>query len=241
MTDSWDTIADWYAGLLRAGSALNDFNRDVLLGLLPDVLDGCRVLDLGCGEGIIARAAAARGALVTGIDSSPRMIEHARSAASPGPGSQVYAVDDGCVLGTVATGSLDWVTAGLSLNNLPDLDAALSAVRRVLIPRGLLAFTVPHPCFEAPHATWTRTDADGQVRRVVGDYRAEGFWRSDDPEGVRRAGNQHRTLSTYLAALIRRGFSLETVTEPWPSDRVAAAQPRRAGLPPFLAVRARRD
>ncbi|HZG04487.1 MAG TPA: class I SAM-dependent methyltransferase [Streptomyces sp.] len=41
---------------------------------------GRRVLDLGCGEGIIARAVAARRAAVLGIDPSPRMIEHAREA-----------------------------------------------------------------------------------------------------------------------------------------------------------------
>ncbi|SEG93037.1 Methyltransferase domain-containing protein [Actinacidiphila yanglinensis] len=238
MTDSWDTIADWYAELLRTGSAMHDFHCDLLLGLLPDRLGGCRVLDLGCGEGIVARAAAARGASVTGIDPSPRMIEHARASGAGGPGTVAYAVDDGCVLGTVADGSVDWVTAGLSLNNVPDLDAALAAVRRVLTARGSLAFTIPHPCFEAPHAGWTRS-ADGPVRRVVGDYLAEGFWRSDNPEGARRAGNQHRTLSTYLTALVRHGFVLETVVEPSPSDQVVAAQPHRAGLPPFLGVRAR--
>ncbi|MEE1783806.1 methyltransferase [Streptomyces sp. SP17BM10] len=62
MPDSWDTIADWYAELLRAGSAMHDFNRDVLLHHLPEELGGNRALDLGCGEGIIARAVAARGA-----------------------------------------------------------------------------------------------------------------------------------------------------------------------------------
>lgn len=239
MTDeSWDTIADWYAALLRAGSALNDFNRDVLLALLPDELSGLRVLDLGCGEGIITRALAARGAAATGIDPSPRLIEHARAAGTPGPGTVVYAVDDGCVLGTVADGSVDRMTAGLSLNHVPDLDAALAAVRRVLVPRGTLAFSIPHPCFEAPHASWT-TATDGTARRVVGDYLAEGFWRSDNPRAVRRAGNQHRTLATYLAALLRHGFTLEAVTEPTPTAHVAARRPKRAGLPPFLVVRVR--
>ncbi|MGV9427966.1 class I SAM-dependent methyltransferase [Streptomyces sp. NPDC003656] len=239
MTDSWDTIADWYAGLLRTGSAMHEFNCDVLLGLLPGELGGCRVLDLGCGEGIVARAVAARGASVAGIDPSPRMIEHARASGAGGPGTVVYAVDDGCALSTVAADSVDWVTAGLSLNNVPDLDAALASVRRVLTARGSLAFTVPHPCFEAPHAAWTQA-TDGPVRRVVGDYLAEGFWRSDNPDGARRAGNQHRKLSTYLTALVRHGFALETVTEPSPSGQVVAAQPHREGLPPFLAIRARR-
>jgi SAM-dependent methyltransferase len=229
---------------------LNEFDRDILLDHLPEDLVDHQILDLGCGEGIITRALAARGATALGIDPSPRMIEHARTGGgsggsltgeggSGGPGSVAYAVDDGCVLATVADASQDWVTAGLALNNVPDLDAALAAVRRVLRPSGGLVFTVPHPCFEAPHAGWTRT-ADATARRVVGDYLTEGFWRSDNPEAVRRAGNHHRTLSTYLMALLRHGFTLESAAEPRPDPAVAAQQPQRAHLPPFLVLRARR-
>ncbi|MHA6761045.1 class I SAM-dependent methyltransferase [Streptacidiphilus sp. PAMC 29251] len=164
--DSWDSIADWYVERLAAGSAMHDFNRDILLEQLPDQLSGQRVLDLGCGEGIVVRALAARGASVLGIDSSPRMIDHAR-ATQVDAGTVAYAVDDGCTLATVPDSSVDWVTAGLSLNNVPDLAAALQAIRRVLVPGGGCVFTIPHPCFEAPHATWTHAE-DGTVRRVVG-------------------------------------------------------------------------
>ncbi|MEY9946646.1 class I SAM-dependent methyltransferase [Kitasatospora sp. GAS1066B] len=240
MTDTWDTIADWYAQLLRNGSALNEFSRDILLDQLPDDPAGRRVLDVGCGEGIATRALAARGAHALGIDPSPRMIEHARAAEQRTPTGARSLVDDGCTLATVAAGSVDWVTAALSLNNVPDLPAALRAARRVLVPDGLLVFTIPHPCFEAPHAGWTDSTAEpGRPRRVVGDYHAEGFWRSADPHGVRRAGNQHRRLSGYLNALIAHGFAIEATAEPEPGPEVAAAQPRRAELPPFFVVRAR--
>ncbi|NUP53637.1 MAG: methyltransferase domain-containing protein [Catenulispora sp.] len=240
MTESWDTIADWYTDLVRADSAMHEFNREILLEHLPEDLSGQRVLDLGCGEGIITRAVAARGAVAVGIDASPRMVENAEAVGAAGVrGSVRYSVDDGCVLGTVATGSVDWVTAGLSLNNVPDLDAALGAVRRVLVARGVLVFTVPHPCFEAPHASWLR-DEGGGARRVVGGYFAEGFWRSEDPGSVRRAGNHHRMISTYVGAMVGGGFEVEAVAEPAPGVRLAADQPRRAELPPFLVVRARR-
>lgn len=239
MTDSWDSIADWYTERLRSGSAMHDFSRDILLDRLPRELHGTRVLDLGCGEGIVTRALAARGASVTGIDPAASMVDNARAAEAALPTGAVYAVDDGCILATVATGSVAWVTAGLSLNNVPDLPAALRAVRRVLVTDGRLVFTVPHPCFEAPHSTWTDA-GEGRARRVVGDYPAEGFWRSANPEGVRRAGNQHRMLSTYLGALIGNGFTVESVDEPAPSAAIVSRQPRRAGLPPFLLVGARR-
>ncbi|WP_329314415.1 class I SAM-dependent methyltransferase [Streptomyces sp. NBC_01262] len=182
MTDSWNTIADWYAERVRSGSALHDFARDHLLGCLPEDLGGQHIVDLGCGEGILTRALAARGASVLGIDPAPRMIDNAWAAEDVTPTGARYAVDDGCVLATVDSDSVDWVTAGLSMNNVPDLAATLSAVDRVLVRGGSLVFSVPHPCFEAPHATWIE-GGDGGARRVVGDYLAEGFWRSSNPEG----------------------------------------------------------
>lgn len=48
-----------------------------LLDLLGDIT-GHTVLDAGCGEGYLTRALAARGAQVTGIDLSPRLIALAR-------------------------------------------------------------------------------------------------------------------------------------------------------------------
>ncbi|MFB7654637.1 MULTISPECIES: class I SAM-dependent methyltransferase [unclassified Streptomyces] len=94
MNESWDTIADWYAELLRSGSPMHDFARDSLLARAPEQLAGQRVLDLGCGEGFIARAVAARGASVVGIDPSPRMIENARAAESRRPSGARFSVDD---------------------------------------------------------------------------------------------------------------------------------------------------
>ena len=234
--ETWDSIADWYAEKLRAGSPLHDFARDLLLDALPGDLSGRRVLDVGCGEGIITRAVAARGAEAHGIDPSERLIEHARAAEQAKPVGARYAVDDGRTLATIPDDSMDWVTAGLAFNNVPDLPAAFGAARRVLVPGGGLAFTVPHPCFEAPRAAWT---AEGQ--RLVGDYLDEGFWRSANATGVRRAGNQHRTIASYAMGLVMCGFTIDLVAEPAPNARILAEQPRRVGLPPFLLVAARLD
>jgi ubiquinone/menaquinone biosynthesis C-methylase UbiE len=180
MTDTWDTIADWYAEHLRSGSALHRFARDVMLAAMPVDLSGARIVDLGCGEGIITRAVAGRGATAVGVDPTERLIVHARAAEEAAACGATYVVDDGSRLASIGDESADWVTAGLSLNNVPDLDAAVGAVRRVLAPGGRLVFTVPHPCFEAPHATWARAE-DGVHRRLVGNYLVEGFWRSTNP------------------------------------------------------------
>jgi SAM-dependent methyltransferase len=133
---------------------------------------------------------------------------------------------------------MNGVTAALSLNNIPALDTALQSIRRVLRPGGFLAFTVPHPCFDAP-ATETIATERG-IRRTAGDYFAEGLWRSTHPHSVRRAGNYHRTISTYITALLSHGFAIRSCHEPPPNDEVRAEAPHRLGLPPFLLISATR-
>jgi ubiquinone/menaquinone biosynthesis C-methylase UbiE len=236
MNDDWDGIAEWYTSLVRNGSPMHQFARDILLSVLPPDLSGINVLDVGCGEGLITRAVAVRGAVAVGVDPTRALIEHAQAAEQAQPVGATYRRDDGATLSSVTDATMEWVTAGLSLNNVPDLGAAVGSIARVLKPGGRLAFTVPHPCFDAPRSESVRIE--GTVRRVVGDYLAEGFWRTANPQSVRRAGNHHRTISTYLTALLAHGFVVEVVAEPAPNDLVHLGNPHRAGLPPFLLIRA---
>ncbi len=60
---------------VRAG---RNVMRATLLGLLPASLDGARVLDAGCGTGMLAIEAAQRGAQVVAVDLSPTLIQLAR-------------------------------------------------------------------------------------------------------------------------------------------------------------------
>lgn len=236
MEDDWDGMAEWYAELVRSGSAMHRFSRDILLKALPVNVIGLDVLDVGCGEGIVSRALAGRGARVVGVDPTRALVAHAEAAERANPTRAVYRIDDGSSLQTVPDDSVDGVTAALSLNNIADLDAALHSVRRVLRPGGFLVFTVPHPCFDAP-ATETFATPGG-LRRAVGDYFAEGLWRSPHPHSVRRAGNYHRTISAYVTAVLGHGFVLRRLDEPAPSDEIRAEAPHRLGLPPFLVISA---
>lgn len=63
---------------VRAG---RDTMRQTLLASLPAALDGARVLDAGCGTGVLAMDLARRGAEVVAIDLSPTLVDHARERA----------------------------------------------------------------------------------------------------------------------------------------------------------------
>src|SRR3954464_8652778 len=80
-TRSWDDAADAWVEHADSSDYQNLFLQPRMFALAGDV-SGRRVLDLGCGEGAYARELARRGARVTGVDGSSKLIEVARQRAS---------------------------------------------------------------------------------------------------------------------------------------------------------------
>src|SRR5690606_13871190 len=100
-------------------------------------------------------------------------------------------------------------------------------------------FVIGHPCVLVPDALPSPRTSGRPAVSVTG-YFDERFWRSSNPHGVRRAGNRHRTLATYLNGLARAGFVLDAVEEPRPTPLLAEQQPLDAEVPIFFAARATR-
>lgn len=113
-----------------------------------------RVVDLACGTGDIAFEAAGTGASVTGLDVTFRMAQlarakarlkwrppSARAAAWRSDGTLAaprFAVADMMAL-PLTTASIDVVTTGYGLRNVPRLEGAIDEIARVLKPGGRLA------------------------------------------------------------------------------------------------------
>lgn len=130
------TIAERYdliTGLLSYGQ---DRRWKARLAGLSGAGPGGRALDLACGTGDIALALAARGARVTGLDITPRMLQLAR--AKPAAGRRVTFVAGDMMALPFPDASFDLVTTGYGIRNGPRIEPALDEIRRVLRPGGLL-------------------------------------------------------------------------------------------------------
>ena len=215
MTDApYDAVAAEYAARVpadpNASPTVEGIAARYLLAACGDVA-GRRVLDLGCGEGHLARRVCALGGEVTGLDLSGELLRIARQRS---PGIE-YIQGDAQRLRAFVDATFDLVYSNLALMDIPDLAAVYGAVHRVLRPGGRLVFTLVHPCFSPPGAD-VLTDGDGRfVARLVRRYTEEGFWRSDGVGTIRSiVGAHHRMLSTYINTLLTSGFRLRGLAEP---------------------------
>ncbi|HEX9069098.1 MAG TPA: class I SAM-dependent methyltransferase [Ktedonobacterales bacterium] len=233
----YDEIAEWYDEQVR--TTLGPFHAlaiGALLDLAGDVR-GLEVCDLACGQGILSRELARRGANVAGVDISERLLTLARQHGDAATAAITYRHDDAQSLTTLPDASFDLVTCNLALMDIPDLPAVCAAVRRVLRPGGAFVFSITHPCTLSPSSKWT-TEAEGGPGSHVRGYFEEGYAVPPHAPGVRgRVGTHHRTLATYLNTLTDTGLQLHRLAEPRASGDAAERQPAAVEVPAFLVAR----
>ena len=127
------TIADRYDLITAVLSYGQDARWKKKLVSVADIRPGERALDLAAGTGDIAFAVAARGAKTIGLDITHRMLQLARAKSSA-----VTFITGDMISLPFASNSFDLVTTGYGLRNVPDLDAAIDEIARVLKPGGRL-------------------------------------------------------------------------------------------------------
>jgi 2-polyprenyl-6-hydroxyphenyl methylase/3-demethylubiquinone-9 3-methyltransferase len=99
-------------------------------------LSGARVLDVGCGGGLLAESLVRAGAIVTAIDLAPSMIDTARMHALDSGLTIDYRVDSAEGLVNAHAGKFDLVTCMEMLEHVPDPGATLAVLGRLARPGG---------------------------------------------------------------------------------------------------------
>ncbi|MFT3792112.1 MAG: bifunctional 2-polyprenyl-6-hydroxyphenol methylase/3-demethylubiquinol 3-O-methyltransferase UbiG [Rudaea sp.] len=127
----WDTEGD--------SRPLHDLNP-VRLNYVAErvVLKGARVLDVGCGGGILSESLAAAGAQVTGIDLAPRVLDVARLHLHESNLQVDYREISVEALALESPGTFDAVTCMEMLEHVPDPGSVIAACATLLKPGGRL-------------------------------------------------------------------------------------------------------
>ena len=230
LRDAWQAEAQrWVEWARRPGhDSYWRFHRDRFLDLLPP--PGGRVLDVGCGEGRLPRDLKARGYDVIGCDASETLIGHAREADPHGE----YHVANGAAL-PFDDASMDLVTAFMSLQDMDDLESAVSEAARVLVPGGRLCAAIVHPINSAGRFQGQAFDAPFVISDSYFEVRE--YRDTVERDGLRVTfASMHRPLEAYIDALGAVGFVIEQLAEVPDDSDPPGSRWRR--LPLFLELRA---
>ena len=148
---------------------VHDFARRAILEAL-DLHAGDRLLDIGCGGGLLLRDAARAGAQVTGLDHSEEMVALARERA---PQARILAGDADRL--PFAAAAFTAVSMSVVFQFLADPPAVLRECRRVLVTGGALAVyaTGPElrgtPAAPEPLASQVHFHSDDALAQLAAD------------------------------------------------------------------------
>jgi SAM-dependent methyltransferase len=229
----WDAGAAWWQREYTDGADVE--YEEQIIPLVVEHLRGTpRVLDVGCGEGQVARQLAAAGVDVIGFDPSGAQIARAQERG----GGPRYARASAEQL-PVADGSIDAVLACLSFEHVADLPAAVREVARVLVPGGRLLLLVGHPLLQAPGSGWIDDKILDERYWRIGEYLREHSVVDEVAPGV-AFEFIHRPVHAYLNTLASCGLLVDHMDEPAPPAALLDAvwgYPEADTIPRILLLR----
>ncbi|GFN29812.1 class I SAM-dependent methyltransferase [Paenibacillus xylaniclasticus] len=205
--------------------------------MLPELKDK-RVLDLGCGFGWHCRYVRKQLARsVLGIDLSENMLARAREMTSdPCIEYRRQAIEDV----ELADEQYDVVISSLALHYVERFDLVCRKVYYALVPGGSFVLSVEHPIFTALAAQdWYYGPNGEKLHWPVDNYHQEGQREARflDHDVIK----YHRTVSSYLNALIGAGFVVTKLSELQPTPSMLESNPawqEEVRRPMFLLIAA---
>jgi len=209
-------------------------HRDQFLRLIPP--PGRGTVDVGCGEGRLARDLKKLGHKMIAIDGSPSLVAAAREAD---PSMDIRLADAAAL--PLDDASADLVVAFMSLQDVDAMTDAVREIARILEPGGRLCLAIVHPLNSAGRFE-EHTPSGRYV--ITGDYLGA-FPYTDvvERDGLAMTfHSQHRSIESYFLALEEAGLLVEALREPPVPDHAIEVEATRRWqrIPLFLHLRARR-
>jgi ubiquinone/menaquinone biosynthesis C-methylase UbiE len=212
----WDEAAEeWTIEIEPKRSFRPILVQSALTELLGDNLRDKKILDAGCGDGVHSNYLQNKGAVVEGVDGSPKMIKLAQSKFA---GINFQVVD---LLGTLpfTDESFDVVLSVLVFMSLEDISAFLKEAARVLKPTGNLICIVHHPSFGNTAMRLYKSVLDKILGRkpkglIETYYPGLKIPRKNEHGATKEIPYYHRTFEEYSKEFNQADFVIKTMLEP---------------------------
>jgi SAM-dependent methyltransferase len=235
--DLWERNAGWWQEGFTDGADAE--YEEQILPLARECLAGAtRVLDVGTGEGQIARLVSREGTpFVVGVDPTSAQLDLARRRG----GAVDYARANADAL-PFHDGAFDAVVVCLVFEHIARHEPAIAELARVLEDGGRFVFFLNHPLLQAPNSGWIIDHILDEQYWRIGPYLVEDVSMEELAPGV-VLPFVHRPLSQYVNAMAAQGLLVERMEEPMPPEGFLARAPEyrdAATIPRLLLMVARK-
>ncbi|MGD1118375.1 MAG: methyltransferase domain-containing protein [Dehalococcoidales bacterium] len=227
---SYDTIAveDYLAHIERPLSWNNLYERPALLERLPP-LKGKNVLDAGCASGYYTEYALSRGASVTAVDISRKMLDILAGKIKSDK-LTIRRADLSKAMPFLKADSYDCVISSLVLHYIKDWEPLLAELYRVMKKGGRLVISTHHPL---DMYLYVKPPSYYDFEPV------EDTWGEKGPHPF-KVHYYMRPLNEVLRPIIKSKFKIVSIDEPLPTEKCRELAPetyeRLMARPGFLFI-----
>jgi ubiquinone/menaquinone biosynthesis C-methylase UbiE len=227
-TGSYENIAHAYAKTVDEKPIHVYYERPHLWSLIPENLANLKVLDVGCGSGWHASKLQSKGAHVTALDASAKMVELTKARLQNK--CECHVADLEKPLPFLKDKSFDHIIAPLVIHYVKDWAPMFQELGRVLKKDGTLTFSTHQP----------QTD--------VTIFKLDNYFTKtllvDNWPNIGEVRFYHHTLHELGESLYKGGFVIERLLEPLPLEGMKEADPQMYAKvttqPWLLFIRARK-
>jgi ubiquinone/menaquinone biosynthesis C-methylase UbiE len=246
---SWENSSEWYEKIV--GNAGHYYHQKIIIPGVERLLalePKSKVLDLGCGQGVLARILTKHQEYL-GVDASPQLIKSAKGYDAKY--LHQYMVADATKPIPNAEPNFTHAVAILSLQNMGKPQGAIENAGRLLKKDGKFIIVLNHPYYRIPRQSgWGVNDASDQQYRWVTSYLSSFTIPIAMHPGQKEKSSDtlsfHEPLMNYIRYLSAAGLAVVGMEE-WVSDKKNEPGPHakrenhaRAEIPLFMAIVARK-
>jgi ubiquinone/menaquinone biosynthesis C-methylase UbiE len=228
ITETYDQLANTYENNVDMNSPYNTlYERPAMLKMIPEQLKDKKVLDAGCSAGWYSVELVKKGADVTGIDISPKMVEAAKRRLH---NKAQFLCQDLQKELPFEDNKFDFIISSLTLHYIEDWESTFNEFNRVLKSAGTLLFSVHHPFMD-----FTNFNCEDYFQKQV----LNDVWKKD---GVTTEVSFYRRPMQSIISDTGQFFSIEKLVEPQPEERMKMTDPSSYSYlmtkPHFLIIKA---
>ncbi len=243
---SWEKVGGWYNGIV--GDEGHYYHQKIILPGVLKLLDidktkESSLLDLACGQGVLARQLPVN-CQYTGVDISPTLIKAAKGA-NKNQRSEFVVSDTSKPL-PIKKQDFSHAAIILALQNIENGENVLKNAAKHLQKGGRFVIVLNHPCFRIPRQSGWGIEAEKKLQyRRIDRYQTELKIpiqaHPSKGQSSETTWSFHHPLSTYSQWLKIAGFSIESIDE-WCSDKISTGKNAkmenrgREEFPLFMAI-----